>query len=320
MSQLLSRRSLLRAASGLVPACLIHSHVGGLFAAPTRSPGHPTLGFSLYGMKSLSLAEAVRTCAESGYDDIEPALMADFPADPTTLSKPRRAELRKLLDSLGIRVPALMENINPLGSDEVHRKNLDRLARAAELGHDLSPQRMPVMETVIGGKPADWEKLREPLAERLREWGAAAKRHDLVIAVKPHMNNALHRPEDALWLIEAVGSPQIRLAYDYSHYEAQGLSLDATLTELMPETVFVHVKDGERKDGATRFVLPGEGNVDYVTYFRRLAELGYSGSVTVEVSSAIHKQPGYDPVAAAKQCYQTLATAWTKAGLPNRAK
>jgi inosose dehydratase len=184
----------------------------------------------------------------------------------------------------------------------------------------MSPQKPPLIETVLGGSPAEWDKLRERMAESLRDWAATAKKHDFLIAVKPHMNNALHRPEDALWLVEAVGSPNLRLAYDYSHYEAQGLSLDATLTQLIDKTIFIHVKDGERRDGKAVFLLPGRGNVDYAAYFRRLAELGYSGSVTVEVSGMIHQKADYDPVAAAKQCYRDLASAWDKAGLPKRLK
>lgn len=319
MSPLISRRAVLHAAASLLPAGLACSRAQGLLAAVDR-PERPTLGFSLYGMKSLSLDEAIRTCAEIGYDDVEPALMPSFSADPATLSKERRAELRKLLDSLGVAVPALMENLPAVVADEAHRKNLDRLAQAAELAHDLAPHRPPLVETVLGGKPADWEKLREPMVERLRDWADTATRHELVIAVKPHMSNALHTPADALWLVEAVGSPNIRLAYDYSHYEAQDLPLDATLTELIGRTIFIHVKDGERRDGKTRFLLPGEGHVDYVAYFRRLGELKYAGSVTVEVSGMIHQQAGYDPVAAAKQCYQHLASAWDKSGLPKRAK
>jgi inosose dehydratase len=176
------------------------------------------------------------------------------------------------------------------------------------------------LETVLGGKPADWEALREPLAERLRSWAEVARKHDLVIAVKPHVSGALHRPDDAVWLVDAVGSPHIRLVYDYSHYEAQGLSFDPTLTRLFDRTAFIHIKDGRRTEGKVQFLLPGEGTTDYAAYLRRLVELGYAGSVTVEVSGMIHGRADYDPVAAAKQCYRTLAAAWEKADLPPRKK
>jgi inosose dehydratase len=309
------------AAQGLAgAAAVLRLAKAGAAAAPKSPKSLPTLGFSLYGMKGLELGEAIRTCAALGYDDVEFALMPGFPADPLMLAKTRRRELRDLLVSQGVAVPALMENLPAVVAVDAHRSNLDRIARAAELGRDLSPDRPPLLETVLGGKPADWESLREPMAERLRAWAEVARKHDLVVAVKPHASGALHRPDDAVWLVKAVGSPHIRLVYDYSHYEAQGLPLDATLARLSDHTAFIHIKDGRRVDGKVQFLLPGEGTTDYAAYFRRLVELGYAGSVTVEVSGMIHQRADYDPVAAAKQCYQTLAAAWNKADLPPRKK
>jgi inosose dehydratase len=276
-----------------------------------------TLGFSLYGMKSLPLGAALRTCAELGYDDVELPLMADFAGDVDRLTPERRREIRSLLAATGLNLPALMDNL-PIASAERRAANLERLKRIAEAAHDLVPDSPPLFETVLGGKPNEWPQLREAFVERLREWAEVAEKHRLTIAVKPHAMNALHTPDDALWLIGQVASPHLRLAYDYSHYELQGLELEPTLRKLAPQTVFVHVKDAARADGKAKFLLPGEGTIDYAQYFRLLGEVGYRGSVTVEVSAAIHTQPGYDPRAAAAKCYHHLKKAWQEAGLPPR--
>ncbi|MBL9080252.1 MAG: sugar phosphate isomerase/epimerase, partial [Planctomycetales bacterium] len=108
-------------------------------------------------------------------------------------------------------------------------------------------------------------------------------------------------------------SPHIKAAYDFSHFERQGLDLEESLRTLAPETVFVHVKDNRETAGKFDFVLPGEGDIDYVRYFRILKELKYAGSVTVEVSSAVHQKPGYDPKAAARKSFQSLHAAYVKA-------
>jgi len=286
---------------------------------PKRVPPRvPTLGFRLYGMKDLPTAEALSACAALGYDDVELALLPGYATEPATLSKPHRAELRKVLDGTGLAVPALMENLRAVVDDRAHRANLDRIARAAELAHDLSATNVPVLETVLGGTPADWPAMREPMIGRLRGWAEAARKHDLVVAVKPHVGGALHRADDAARMIDAVGSPNLRAVYDYSHYQVQDLPLSETLDALIGHTVFVHVKDGERRDGKTAFLLPGEGRTDYADYFRKLVARGYAGSITVEVSAMLHKRPDYDAVAAAKRSYVHLADAWKKAGLPPR--
>ena len=51
----------------------------------------------------------------------------------------------------------------------------------------------------------------------------------------------------------------------------------------------------------------GEGTTDYGAYFKKLHALGYRGDVVVEVSGMVFKQPGYDPVAAARKSFAALA-------------
>ncbi len=281
-------------------------------AAPARRVG---LGFSLYGMKALPVADALRVCAEAGFQDIEFALNPGFPTEPKLLSPERRKELRGLLNSLGLRLASLMENIHLTADDKTHTANLERIKAAAALAHDLAPGQPPVMETVMGGKPAEWDKLKSSMAARLVDWGRAAAAGKITLCIKPHVGSAAHLPEHALWLLDQVKNPALKVAYDFSHYQLRGLSLGPTLEALLPHTAFIHVKDTTGNAAKFRFLLPGEGTIDYADYFRRLKRAGYQGSVCVEVSGQVFSQPGYDPVAAARKCHAALAPAFKAAGL-----
>lgn len=287
---------------------------GTLPPEPKPRPKRFSLGFSLYGMNSLPLADAIAACAKIGYRDIEPALMPGYSADPQQLTKPRRAELRKQIDGLGLRVAAVMENLPALAPPEMRQQYLDRIARAAELAHDLgaagSGATSPIMETVLGGKPEEWSMVRGRILDTLKQWATVGEKHDLTIAVKAHVANALHKSDDLKALIREVGSPRLKAAYDFSHFERQGLELKPSFEAVADETVFIHVKDGRGVPPKFQFLLPGEGTTNYVDYFRLLDKLGYRGSVTVEVSGQIFKQPGYDPIAAATKCYQHLKKAY----------
>jgi inosose dehydratase len=203
-----------------------------------------------------------------------------------------------------------MENLPDPATADGHRANLDRLKAAAELGHTLSPDNPPAIETILGGKPADWEKLKNRLAERMGDWAEAGKAAKTVIAVKPHVGNALHTIDGATWLLKLVNSPWLRLAFDYSHLTLRGVKLADAVAALVPLSVFIHVKDAKGSAAKFEFLLPGEHGIDYADYAKQLAAVGYGGPVVVEVSGQISNKSGYDPIAAAKRSYANLAAAF----------
>ncbi len=273
------------------------------------------LGFSLYGMKALKIADALKACAKLGYDGVELALLPGWPTEPKQLMADDRRDLGQRLADAGLTLLGLMDNLSEPAEDTVHRANLERLKAAAELGQALSPKAPPVIETVLGGKPAQWEQVKERLAERLRAWAEVAAAAQTVIAVKPHVANALHTPEGARWLLKQVNSPWLKLAFDYSHFALRRLSLAETVKELLPASAFIHVKDSRGNADKFEFLLPGEGDLDYIAYFKQVQAAGYRGPVVVEVSAQISNRAGYDPVAAARSSYEKLAPAMKQTGL-----
>ncbi|MEA3213095.1 MAG: hypothetical protein QOE70_6152 [Chthoniobacter sp.] len=305
------RRTFLRQTAALVGLGLT-----GRAFAETPLPAGFGLGFSLYGMKSLPLETALRTCAEIGYDNVEFALLNGYPTEPSLLSSADRSRIRELLAALRLRLSGLMEGLSLVADEATHQRNLERIKAAAQLAYDMAPDAPPPLETVLGGKPAEWEQIKEGMAAQLRAWAEVAAAAKIVIAIKGHIFNAAQTPERVLWLMRQADSPWVQLTYDYSHFALQGLSLDETLAPMLPHARFIHVKDGRKAGGgAFEFLLPGEGSIDYADYFQKLNKLGYHGDVVVEVSAQLFKQPDYDPQAAARKSFVILDAAVTKAGL-----
>jgi inosose dehydratase len=286
-----------------------------LFAAATAAVATKTraaenkleLGFSLYGMKSLPLAEALRTCAEIGYKNVELPLNPGFPTELAALTDEKRRGLRELLAKNHLSVSALMLNLSLAATDAQHADNLERITAAGQLAHELSPEKPPLLETVLGGKPAEWEALKDRMAERLRDWARAATDAKTAVALKAHVGSAVNSPERLLWLLGQVNSAAIVVGYDYSHFELAGLALADTLRALLPQTRFIHVKDTTGDSAKFQFLLPGQGRTDYGAYFTLLRELGYRGPIVVEVSAQVFNKAGYDPVQAARESYAALA-------------
>src|SRR5262245_20628486 len=99
--------------------------------------------FSLYGMRSLGLTAGFEACSQIGYDAVELAVMPGWPADPRSLDKEQRRRIRQRLRDLRLTLPALMENLPLDVNDTMHRAQVERLQRAAELGHELGPDAPP---------------------------------------------------------------------------------------------------------------------------------------------------------------------------------
>lgn len=288
--------------------------VGSATRAIAGGPQSLSLGFSLYGMKSLPLVEAIKACAAIGYAGVELALMPGWPAEPKLLSAADRKGLRSRLSDSGLAVHGLMENLTEPAAESVHRSNLDRLRAAAELGNALSPDAPPVVETILGGKANEWDRVKDRMVERLGAWAEVGKAAKTVIAVKPHVANALHTVEGALWLVKQVNSPWVRLAYDHSHFVLRGEKLADTIAALVPHSAFIHVKDAKGTPEKFEFLLPGSHGIDYTDFAKQLLKVDYRGPVVVEVSGMISNKKGYDPTAAAKTCFRSLAPAFRRPG------
>src|SRR3569623_319096 len=255
------RREFLAASAAAFGAAMLGSFLQAGAADADNRPGI-TLGFSLYGMKTLPTDDALAACAKIGYDTVELACMPDWPTAPARLSNDARRGLSARLAELNLSLPALMENMNLGADDDVDRAQLDRLKAAAELAHDLAPDNPPLVETVVGGKAGQWPQVKDRFAERLAGWARVAEQTKTVLAIKPHRFGAMNMPADAVALVKQVGNPWLKLAYDYSHFQFRDMPLSDTLKEMIPLTCFIHVKDTVFDKGQARFVLPGEGGFD----------------------------------------------------------
>jgi len=275
------------------------------------SKGPVKLHIGTYGMQPLDVNRAIATIRDIGYDGVELCLMAGWPSEPAKLDAAARRRIR----AAKLPVPTMIENFNTLVSEADHARTLDRIRAAAALAHDIAPKSPPILQTVLGGKPAEWEQVKQHMASRLAEWARIAAETKIRLAVKSHIGSASNTPEKLIWLLDHVKNPALSGIYDYGHFQLLNLPLRGTLETLMPRSSFLTVKDGRMVNGAAQFLLPGDGNIDYREYFSILAEKRFRGWMLVEISRQLQTQPGYDPVAAARRSYTNLAGLLRSAGL-----
>ena len=265
-----------------------------------------------YGMQALQVDAALHLVREIGYDGAELCLMAGWPSEPAKLDAAARRRIR----TNGLPIPTLIENFSTLGSEADHAKTLDRIRVAAALAHDIAPKHHPpILQSVLGGKPGEWEQVKEKMASRLADWAKVARENRVPLAVKSHIGSASDTPERLIWLLNRVDNRSVSAIYDYGHFQLVGLDLAASLSTLLERCSFLTVKDGRMENGNPRFLLPGDGTIDYRRYFSILKARRYRGWMLVEISRQLQTQPGYDAAAAARRSYANLAGLLREAGL-----
>ena len=266
----------------------------------------------------MSFETLIPAIAKIGYHGIELAVTPRFQTDLYSLDAPRRQQIRQMLGDHGLVLSAVagqtpIADLDPDKSSLAMQRLRDSIDLAAELCQDGEPA---VMISLLGGHEDDWGKLKEILVERVREIGAYAASRDVIFAVEPHSNQALDLPRKALWLLEQVDHPSVKLNFDQSHFDIRGLPMDEYIPQFAPHSVHTHVKDQRGIYPHYAFLTPGSGPFDFVHYLRALYDAGYDGWIGMEVSLQVQALTGYDALADANLGYWALVHAFNMSGVP----
>ncbi len=274
------------------------------------------LAYGTYGMPGIRPEDALPHLAEIGYSGVELAVGERFCTAQEEMPTGRRTALREQYQDLGLAVPALLMLLPVMDKDpEVHRQNLEAFRYGAELAVEVTVGRTPVVTSTMGGGKDPWEEFREELLRRLHKYAEICEQVGCTLAIEPHVGGGLDRPERAVWVMEKLQHPRVKLNFDISHFAIVDYTIEQCVPVLVPYAIHTHVKDGHMVDGKVRFLLPGEGDFDYVAYFRAMEKAGWKDLVTVEVSGMVSGREGYEPYEAARFCFDGLSAALRRAGI-----
>jgi len=281
-----------------------------------------SLSYSTWGMPTVPIDVAVAHCARLGFDGLELTVIPGWSTDAATLDAAARRRIRTLYRDHDLALGGLCAN-TPLLDPEPERQaeNLARFRGYLDLAAELQSPSDPLgVSTTSGGEPAAWEAVKERLVDRLGELADHARRAGVLVTIEPHVGAALHRPEQALWLLDQVRSPALRLHFDVSHFNVQGLDMEVVVAALASHSAHTHVKDERGLAPNHEFLIPGEGDMDYVRYLRAMDRAAYTGHIVVEISLMVQRRPSYDPLAAATRSYRVLSQAFAAAGISRPAE
>jgi len=274
------------------------------------------IAYGTYATPMMPLEEALRMIADIGYDGVELCVSPRHNIMPEDLDSAQRRQLKRMLQELNLGVPSLFMLGSVLTEDEeAHKKRLDLTRQVMELARDLDIGEPPVISTGIGGRTAMWETHRRLLVQLLEDYAELASDEGFILAVEPHVNAMVDRSERAIWLMETLNNPLIRLHFDIVHLYLAREPIAETVHKLVPYTAHTHVTDARILEDRFELVPLGQGELDCVEYVKAMYEAGWTDFITVEVSTMVWSKEDYNPFAVATSSYNTLDNAFKEAGV-----
>jgi len=275
------------------------------------------LGYCTWGMPTVPADTFIPFLAQLGYDGIELTVIPGYTTALSQLDNAERRRIARMLHDHQLALPAIAAHTTMIERDpDTAALHWARLTAAVDLALDWAQDgQPPVVDTTVGGTPEQWDDLQSLMIERVGALVRYGEQRGVVIAIEPHVGSMLDTPARVLELLEAIRSPNLKLNFDISHFNVMGIPIADSVAALARYTAHTHVKDERGVVPDFEFLIPGEGEFDYVAYLQAMRAHGYTGFITAEISIMVQRRPGYDPLAAAEQTYRTLARAFEQAGV-----
>lgn len=190
--------------------------------------------------------------------------------------------IKNAKDKCGLEVATFGSDVGGPLVDPSNRDKLpDALKRSVEVAHKLDCNRMLVttgneIEGVRRGN--QHQSIIDGLkvaAEILEPEGITLCLEPLNILVN-HKGYYLYTSEEGFQIVDAVGSPNVRLLYDIYHQQITEGNLIATITANIDKISHFHVADVPGRHE------PGSGEINYRNVFKSISESGYDGFVGLE--------------------------------------
>ncbi|HWZ50534.1 MAG TPA: TIM barrel protein [Granulicella sp.] len=284
----------------LTATALGHSFLGA-DAQPMKAASEVRFSVMLWTLEKIApLERCMELVAAAGYQGVE--LVGEFQRWSPEDVRRIRARMRSLglvFDSMSGVAAGFAD---PNGTAELMRQMTAQIAAAKQLE---CPQVI-----LLSGKRDDAISRKEQhqtCIENLKRVAELAARNDIQVVIEPI--DPLENPtiylttvSEGFEIVRAVGSPNLKVLYDFYHEQrAYGDLLDK-LENNMEWVGLVHVADVPGRHE------PGTGEIDFTNIYRKLAELKYNKFVAMEY------YPTADPVESLRASRLAALEAWrTKA-------
>jgi len=195
------------------------------------------------------------------------------------LDEDQLAGLHRLFEERGQTVSAIASPIGKVSVDEPVEHEVERLGRAIRAAHALGTKYIRIFSFYHEGRTA--ESVRDAVLTRMRALADLASREGVVLLHENEKDIYGDIPSRVLDIVESVGSPALRLAWDNANYVQCGVKpFTDGWAQLAPYVDYLQVKDAVAADSSV--VPAGEGDGELLETLTALRDAGYTGYASLE--------------------------------------
>lgn len=247
----------------------------------------------------MPLEEQLAKVAAAGFRSIEFWFVARMDM-PKLMPLIKQHELAVHLFNLD---PDPQTNTGYLGEPDGEARFFETLRDGLNWAGRLGTKQIHVM---IGRRSERLERAaqRALIVERLRRGASMAADAGVTLLLEPlnrfdRPDYYLHHSAEALWIIDEVGAPNVKLQYDFYHMQLMEGNLTNTMRAYLDRIGHLQLADapGRKK--------PGQGEINYCTVLAAVRAAGYSGVIGLEYNAPPDDPNPFDWLPATDPAWQT---------------
>lgn len=246
--------------------------------ADARLPIKKALYISMLGNKG-TYAERFQMAKDAGFEEIECA---------TVESQSEAEEIKKAAEQTKLRIHSVMNQAHwkfPLSSSDpsVVQTSLKGLETSIRNANFWAAETVLLVPAVVNPETS-YQEAWTRSQQQIRKALPLAEKMKVIIAIEEVWNKFLLSPLEMSRYIDEFNSPWVKSYLDVGNMVFYGYPQD-WLRTLDKRVAKLHIKDFRFKNRMAEFVPLREGDIDWKAVYKALADIGYKGTATLELSS-----------------------------------
>lgn len=266
-SHLLSRRDWLKTSALLSGSALLAGHPAALVPPPSSKPTF-RIGACDWSLQKTADPAAFDVARQIGLDGVQ--VSYNSAADEAFLAKKENLDaIRAASKRTGVKVASLaIGRLNDIPYKSEARTE-EWVSNAVDAAKALGVRDI-LLAFFSKNDLRNDEAGKKAVVERLKKVAPKAEKAGVVLAIESYLSAQEH-----LDIIQAVGSPAVKVYYDFRNATDAGYDIFKEITMLGTRYISeIHTKENGQ--------LLGQGTLDWPRIRRALADIGYAGWMQIE--------------------------------------